>query len=58
MVQIPEEELKTHKQSRKLHTAWLMTADAQFILKWIVASETVEKMHERMLFHWLTTADN
>ena len=33
MVQVPEEELKTHKPFRKLHTAWLMTADAQFILK-------------------------
>ena len=33
IVQVPEEELKTHKRFRKLHTAWLMTANAQFILK-------------------------
>ena len=57
-VQVPEEELKTHKQFRKLHTDWLMTANAQFILKQICSIRNSNGMHERMLFHLLTTADN
>ena len=36
-----------------------MTATAQFKLKnKIILSEKVEEMHEGVLFHWLTTANN
>ena len=48
-----------HKRLRKLYTTWLMTAMAQFKLKnRFILSEKVEEMHEGMLFHCFTTADN
>ena len=56
MVQVPEEELKTHKRFRKLYTAWLQLLNSNW--NKFISSETVEEMHERMLFYLLTTADN